>query len=78
MIIPNIHRSVSLARPVLSCAHYFQAPVTQASTEVTADTYRVCIHLRDKFDPCLVNRLDEQVGFMQLLVHMNFIITLPF
>ena len=32
---------------------------------------RVCIHLRDKFDPCLENRLDEQVKFMQLLVNMK-------
>ena len=38
----------------------------------------MCIHLRDKFDPCLENRLDEQVKFMQLLVNMNLIITLPF
>jgi len=47
MIIPNLPRSslrnscleVKGARPVLSWAHYFQAPAMQASTEVTTDTH---------------------------------------
>ena len=28
------YKGVSLARPVLSCAHYFQAPATQAKANV--------------------------------------------
>ena len=45
---------VSLARPVLSCAHYFQAPATQAS--IRSETWEVtCKRQNHSFALCQTN-----------------------